>query len=151
MAQGTQRAADSLAEQLGKKVHEFGAAGDQLKCALVSDTFAASEAFTNFSQFTEVTGSGYTAGGNNVTNTFTRSNETSTLQVANTSWSQDASGPADIRCAVLYNSQAGVVGNDDVLTVIDLTSDGTTPISLQTGALNVNFSTNPTVTTAATT
>lgn len=143
MAQGTQRAADSVGLQTGKTIHDWDAAGDQFTVALVSDTYAASEAFTNISQFTKVTGGSYAD--NNVTKTFTRSDETSTLQVANTSWAQDGAGPTDIRCAVLFNSDAGAVGQDDVISVIDLTADGTTPISLQTGALNINFSTSPTL------
>ena len=152
MARGDARAADTLAEQFGKTVHSFGPAGDQLKAMLCSNTFAASEAFTNISQFTEVVGTGYTAGGNNITTTsFSRTDEVTTLQCADTSWAQNGAGPTDVRVCVLYNSAAGAVGNDDVLEVIDLTSDGTAPVSLQAGAINVNFSTNPTVQSQATT
>ncbi len=138
MAQGDQRAADSVSEQTGKKVFDYAA--DQLKVLLASDTFAACADFTDVTQFTEVTGTGYTAGGENTTGTWTRSanSDISELQAGDVSWAQDAGGPTDIRVAVLYSS---AVGADDVITVVDVTTDaGVTPVSLQAGALNVNFS-----------
>ena len=137
MPRGDQRAADSVSEQTGKKVFDY--AVDQLKVLLASDTFDACADFTDTTDFTEVTGTGYTAGGENTTGTWTRgaNSDISQLQAGDVSWAQNAAGPTDIRVAVLYSS---AVGADDVITVVDLTTDGTTPVSLVAGALNVNFS-----------
>ena len=146
MARGDQRAADSVSEQTGLKLQDYGV--DQLAVILVSDTFAASADFINISQFTEVStaGTSYT-GAQNTTGTWTRAalSDQTNLQAGNVSWAQDASGPVDIRCAVLHNTAAGVVGNGDVITVVDMTADGTTPVSLQAGALNVNFASSVTM------
>ncbi len=139
MARGDQQAANTVSEQTGKKIHDWSV--DTLVCALCSDTFAAVAAFTNFSQFTEVTGGAYAA--QNPTLTWTLSAAKSTLQLGNLVWAQDASGPQDVRIAVVYNST--VVGQDDVVTVVDLTTDGTTPIDLQAGPLAVNFASSPTL------
>lgn len=137
MARGDQRAADSVSEQTGLKNQDYGV--DQLQVALCSDTFAATADFINLSQFTQVaTGAGYT-GPLNTTGTWIRAanSDLTELQVGSVGWSQNAGGPADIRTAVLFNSAA--IGSGDVITVVDLTTDGTTPVSLVTGALNVNF------------
>ena len=148
MPLGAQRAADSVSEQTGLKLQDY--ANDQLAVILVSNPFASTADFINISQFTEVatTGTSYT-GAKNVTGTWTRdalSDETR-LEAGNVSWAQDAGGPTDIQCAVLHNKAAGVVGNGDVITVVDLTSDeGVTPVSLVAGALNINFASSVTMT-----
>lgn len=139
MAQGDQRAADSASEQIGKKVHDWVA--DTIQVALCSDTFAASAAFTNFSQFTEVAGGVYTA--QTPSKSFTRSGSKSTLQLGNLNWAQDPANPQDVRVAVAHNST--VAGNDDVVTVVDLTTDGSTPIDLQAVPLAINFASLPTL------
>lgn len=141
MARGDQFAAVSVSEQTGKTVHDYE--NDTFAVALCSNTAAAAANFTNISQFTKVTGGSYADQPNNPT--WTRAGDVSTLQAANVGFAQDAAGPEDIRTAVLFNTQAGVVGNDDVVTVVDLTTDGTTPISLRTGAININFGSSPTL------
>ena len=138
MARGDQLAADSVSEQTGLKLQDY--ANDQLAVMLASDTFAAAADFINISQFTEVSGTGYAR--QNTTGTWTRTgnSDISQLQAGDVSWAQNAGGPTDVRVAVLHNTAAGVVGNGDVITIVDMTADGTTPVSLQAGALNVNFS-----------
>lgn len=139
MARGDQFAAVSASEQTGKTVHDWE--NDTFSVTLCSDTFVAAANFTNISQFTPVTPSAVQP--NNPT--WTRSGANSTLQAPTVSFSQDAGGAEDIRTAVLHNTQAGVVGNDDVVTVVDLTTDGTTPVSLRTGAININFANSATL------
>lgn len=141
MARGSQQAADSVSEQSGKKIHDW--ALDTFEVLLASDTFAAAANFTNRIQFTEVTGGAYAAKPTAVT--WLRSGSNSTWQATSVTWATDASGPQDCRIAVVVNTQAGVVGNDDVLSIIDLTSDGTTPIDNQLNAIAVNFSSSPTI------
>ena len=148
MAKGTQRAADSVSEQTGLKLQDYGV--DQLAVILVSDTFAASADFINISQFTQVStgGTEYT-GAKNTTGTWTRSalSDITSLQAGTVQWGQDPAGPTNIQCAVLHNTAAGAVGNGDVITVVDLTDDnGITPVSLVAGALNVNFANSVTMT-----
>lgn len=135
---GDQQAANSLSEQTGLKLHDFVA--DGLLCALCSNTYAAAAAFTDFSQFTEVTGGTYAA--QTPTRSWTRSGGKSTLQLGNVSWSTDPANPQDVRTAVVYNP---VAASNDLITVVDLTADGTTPIDLQTDPLVVNFASSPTL------
>ena len=139
MARGDQQAANAASEQIGKKVHDWVA--DTLQVALCSDTFAAVAAFVNFSQFTEVTGGIYSA--QTPTKSFTRSGSKSTLQLGNLNWAQDPANPQDVRIAVVHNTT--VAGQDDVITVVDLTTDGTTPIDLQAAPLAINFASLPTL------
>ncbi len=140
MARGDQIAANSVSEQMGLKLQDY--AVDQLQVALCSDTFAAAALFTSLTQFTQVaTGAGY-AGPVSTTGTWVRSGSKSSLQAGDVSWAQNAGGPADIRIAVLFNS---AVITDDVLTIVDLTADGSAPVSLVAGPLSVNFATSVTM------
>ncbi len=140
MARGDSRGPDSVSEDQGEIRKDY--AGHVLKVALASDTFAASAAFVSFSQFTEVVGTGYTAGGETSNSTWVRAGNVTDLGMANVGWAQNAAGPTDIRVAVIYDDDASLAGSEDVITVIDCTSDGTTPVSLVAGALNINLSTN---------
>lgn len=141
MARGDSRGPDIVSEDQGETRKDY--AGHVLKVALCSDTFAASAAFISLSQFTEVAGAGYTAGGEISNSTWDRAANITDLNMANVGWAQNASGPTDIRTAVVYDSDASLGGVEDVITVIDLTTDGSTPVSLVAGALNINLSTNP--------
>lgn len=143
MARGDQRATNAVSEQLGNATQDYGS--DVIKVALCSDTYAASAAFTNFSQFTECSGTGYIAGGETSPATWTRSGSKSTLQLTTVSWSQNGAGPTDCRVAVAYNSDSGATDNDDVISVTDITVDGATAESLQVGPINVNYTTTPTL------
>ena len=141
MARGDSRGPDIVSEDQGETRKDY--AGHVLKVALASNTFAASAAFVSLSQFTEVVGTGYTAGGEISNATWDRTNNVTDLNMANVGWAQNAAGPTDIRTAVVYDDDASLAGSEDIITVIDLTTDGTTPVSLVAGALNINLSTNP--------
>ncbi len=140
MARGDSRGPDIVSEDQGEIRKDY--AGHVLKVALASNTFAASAAFVSFSQFTEVVGTGYTAGGETSNSTWVRAGNVTDLGMANVGWAQNAAGPTDIRVAVIYDDDASLAGSEDVITVIDCTSNGTTPVSLVAGALNINLSTN---------
>jgi hypothetical protein len=138
------RAANTVSEQTGKAVQDYDT--DTFAVTLCSDTFAASAAFTNISQFTAVASAGW---GESATKpndpTWTLAGADSTLQAVSVSWLQDANGPENIQVAVLHNTGAGA-GNDDVTNVIDVAAaNAGNPVSLRTGALNVNFSASPTL------
>lgn len=128
-----------MSEQTGLAVQDYGA--DAFEVLLASDTFADAAAFINRSQFTEVAGGAYVAQPTIVT--WSRVGDESTLQASNVAWPQDPSGPQDIRTAVLVNATA--VGLFDVITVVDLTADGTTPVDNQAVPININFALSPTV------
>lgn len=139
MARGAQVAANTVSEQIGKTTQNWST--DSYVVILCSDEFAAVAAFTNRSQFTEVSGGAYAPIA--ITQTFTRAGADSTFQATDVRWAIDASGPQDIRIAVVVNITA--VGQDDVLTVIDLTTDGTTPIDNQVDPISINFASSPTL------
>ncbi len=144
MAQGTQVAFDTLSEATGELIHDFTpTTGDTIKVALVSEAIGAITTQTNLSQLSEVTGTGYTAGGETSAITaWSRTGAVSSLGLSDVGWAQDPAGPTNIKTAIVWNSSK--VGQDDMLTFIDLTVDnGTTAISLIAGALNINLSTNP--------
>lgn len=91
--------------------------------------------------FTEVSGgTSYVAGGATLTCTWTESAGTVTFDSStNPSWSQDASGPTDIRYGIIYDDTDA---SDTALAYVDLTTsgDGTTAISLQTGDITITWS-----------
>ena len=144
MARGTQIAFDVFSEAPGETIHNLTpTTGDTIKVALVSNTAATLGAQTNLSALTEVTGgTEYVAGGaTSAITAWSRTGAVTSLGLSDVSWAQDASGPQDIRCAVVWNSSK--VGQDDLLTYIDLTLDGTTPVDLQAAPLSIDLSTNP--------
>ena len=119
-----------------------------LKCAFVSDSQATwtkatadprwgAGGSTNLST-NEVSGTNYTAGGNSCANPV--ASETGDVFTYDAddpaTWSQHASGPTNIKTAVLYIDDA----NDYAIGFIDMTTDsGTTAISLADGDITVSF------------
>lgn len=136
MPQGEQQASDIVTEQTGKVVHNW--VTDTLEVFLASNTYAAASGFTTKAQFTEVVGGAYAA--QPQTQTWIRSGPDTTLQGTNVTWGTDPAGPQDIRIAVLNNVTA-----NEVVSIIDLTADGTTPIDNQANAIAVNFASSPTL------
>lgn len=140
MAQGTLLFVDNFSESLSKGNHNLAPAGDTLKCMLVSEGISSVlTTSVDSSSFTEVTGgTSYTAGGFTLVQTLTETNGTTTFgSSANPAWTKDASGPTDIRTALIYNTTAA---SEDLIAYIDMTVDGgTTPISLQSGDISITF------------
>lgn len=130
MPQGTQQALDPVSEQMGLATENWTT--DVFEVRLMSDAYATAIGYTTLAQFTEVTGGAYAAQPCAVT--WGRSGSKSTLQAANVAWTQDPSGPQDIRTAALVN-----VTQNTVLTVTDLTTDGTTPLDNQAVPININY------------
>jgi len=122
---------------------------DSFKIMLVSDdidTILASTATPDSGDFTEVSGTNYTAGGETATINVTESGGTVTIALGSAvSWtSPGTGGPADIRSAILYSTTHS--GSQDAFCVWDMTTDsGTTPLDLDLGDITINAGTIATV------
>ncbi len=137
MAQGTSRAPDIISEDQGETRKDY--AGHAINVALCQDTFAASAAFVSYSQFNPCASVGGYSGPVTTPSTWTRAGAATSLGLDAVSFAQNASGPDTIRTAVIYDADASLSGVEDVITVVDLTTDGSTPVSLIAGALNINL------------
>ena len=111
----------SFKVELLQGVHNFSAAGgDTFKIALYDNNASFTAATTAYTTSDEITGSGYTAGGNTLTNIDpTSSGTTAFLDFADTTWS---AATITARGALIYNSS--VVGNPAV-AVLDFGADKT--------------------------
>ena len=126
--------------QLGAGEHDLNAA-DTIQCALVTNAVVptASTTTPTYSDFTEVSGTNYTAKGDEITTpTFTQvSGSTYKFDGDNVSWTQNAGGPTDIYYGIIFNDTNA---SDMAIGFIDMTVDGgTTPISLAAGNISVNW------------
>jgi len=136
MAQGDLTVFEEFALDIGKGVHDF--TSDTLKLALIDDSLAptaadATPAWGDYSA-NEVSGTGYTAGGKELTGvTFTEASGVATLDdTGNVTWSQNGAGPTDIYYAVLYNDDAA---SDQAICFIDMGG----PVSLVDGDVTVTW------------
>jgi len=115
---------------------------DNVNIRLISNSSLTAAATTPDSgDFTQVTGGTY-AEKTSVSKTWSESAGTATFALgANQTWTQDASGPTDIRYALVYS--ATHAGTEDAICLIDMTTggDGTTAISLQDGDITINSGT----------
>jgi hypothetical protein len=99
-------------------VHDFTAStGDVFKLALFTSSASLDASTTVYTTSGEVTGTGYTAGGNTLTNvTPVMSGTTCIIDFADTSWT---SSSLTARGALLYNSTEG----NKAVAVFDFGSD----------------------------
>ena len=111
----------SFKVELLKGVHNFSASGgDVFKIALYTSSATLDATTTAYSATNEVSGTGYTAGGNTLTNIEpTSSGTTAYLDFSDTTWS---TATITARGALIYNSSA--VGNPAV-AVLDFGADKT--------------------------
>lgn len=111
----------SFKVELLKGVHNFSASGgDTFKIALYTSSATLDATTTAYSATNEVSGTGYTAGGNTLTNIEpTSSGTTAYLDFSDTTWS---TATITARGALIYNSSA--VGNPAV-AVLDFGADKT--------------------------
>ena len=93
----------SFKQELLTATHNFTAStGDVFKIALYTSSATLGASTTAYSSTNEVTGSGYTAGGNTLTNvTPTTSGTTAFTDFADTTW---ASATITANAALIYNS-----------------------------------------------
>lgn len=131
MAQGTLTLFEEFSLQIANGTHDMD--NDTFKLALITTLPTASQATPALGDFTEVSGAGYTAGGQTLTTTWTEAGGTATFATdgSTITWSQNGSGPTNIVAGIIYNDTAA---GDPAICFIDFTTDnGTTPISLQDG------------------
>lgn len=131
MAQGTLRTFEEFRRDLGLGVHNLNT--DTFKISLHSVIPLVSAANPSYGDWTEVAGgNGYTTGGETLVTSYSEAAGTGNFVTDGSiiTWTKNLSGPTDIRAAVIYNSTS--VG-DEAVAFVDMTDDGSTPISLQDG------------------
>lgn len=136
MAQGDLTVFEEFRLYIGDGSHDLNS--DSFKVALITTLPLASAATPDLGDFTEVSGGGYTAGGEASAATWTETGGTATFDLADVSWTQNGSGPTNIVAALIYNTTHA--GTNDAIAFIDMTTDGgSTPISLQSGDISIAF------------
>lgn len=138
MARGDVTTFQEFRETIGDGTHDID--NDVWKIALITNGVVptAATATPALGDFTQVTGTNYTAGGETVTVTWTESGGTINFAITSASWTQHASGPTNIYYAIVYNDTATTPA-DAAIAFIDMTDDGgTTPISLVDGDITIN-------------
>lgn len=116
----TQAMATSFKQELLTGTHDFtNGTGDTFKIALFTSSATLGAATTAYSTSNEVSGTGYTAGGNTLTNvTPSSSGTTAFTDFADTTWS---SATITARGALIYNS----TDSNKAVVVLDFGSDKT--------------------------
>ena len=131
MAQGTLTLFEEFSLNIGDGTHDLAA--DTFKLALITTLPTASLATPALGDFTEVSGTNYTAGGETLTTTWTEAGGVSSLRHTGgtITWTQDVAGPDNIVAGVIYNDTN--VGKEAICFIDFTTDSGVTPISLQDG------------------
>lgn len=134
MARGDTSAFHKWKDDLYNGIYDI--TSDTLKWTLVTSLPVETQTTPTLSDFTEVAGSGFTAGGQAAVITTTESGGVKTLSMTNSIvWSKNDSGPTNIMAAILYNSTKA----DQAMLFIDMSSDsGVTPVSLQNGQISIS-------------
>ena len=116
----TQAMATSFKQELLTGTHDFtNSTGDTFKIALFTSAATLGAATTAYSTSNEASGTGYTAGGNTLTNvTPSSSGTTAFTDFADTTWS---SATITARGALIYNS----TDSNKAVVVLDFGSDKT--------------------------
>ena len=111
----------SFKKELLYGVHDFDlSSGDTFKIALYTNSASFNAATTAYTTSNEVTGTGYTAGGNTLTRVDpTSSGTTAFTDFADTTWS---SSTITARGALIYNDSAA---GDPAVIVLDFGADKT--------------------------
>ena len=99
-------------------------AASEYKVSLHTSTYSVSTAHEDFADLTnEVTGTNYTADGNALASvTVVESGGTTTVDAADTTWSQSGAGFSNARTAVLYHD-SGVDATSNLQAYIDFGGD----------------------------
>jgi len=116
------------------------AQADAWRLAFISDTYASISddlATPNISSVTVTSGGNVAASYLLASVAYTRA--TTVIKFDATDLAQilkNASNPADVRCAVIYNDTSAA---DDLVQIFDMTSDGTTPLDLVNNDFTFTF------------
>lgn len=133
MASGSLVVFDEYWQDVSNGVHNWSS--DTFKIALINNTVVPTRdtATPRLADFTEVSGTNYTAGGETLTMTTDESSDVNRFRHTGgtITWAQSGTGPTDIYYAIIYNDTAT---NDEACAFIDMTADnGTTPLSMVDG------------------
>lgn len=97
---------------------------DTFKCMLVTSSYTPSKSHSKRSDITnEVTGTGYTTGGNTATATVATINNTSNLQDISWSITSWTSSTITARGAVVYKARGGASSADELVGYLDFVTD----------------------------
>jgi hypothetical protein len=134
MAQGTATLFNEYSEALVRGTHAWGT--HTFKIALITTLPVATQATPTLSDFTEVSGGSYASV--TATVSISRTLGVTTIDITNNPvWSQDGSGPTNIKAALIYNDTSS---GDQAVLFIDMTTDsGTTAVSMQAGDVSLTF------------
>ena len=136
MAQGTMTLFEEFKDQMGEALHDFQSGGDTFKVGMITNAVVATAGDVTpvFGDYTEVSGTGYSAGGEAVANQDWSYVAGIAYYIGDDiSWAQNGAGPVDCYQAILYRSTGG-----KAIAFIDLTADGgSTPLSMQDGPIVV--------------
>ena len=137
MAQGDLVVFNEAKENIANGLIDLSATTD-FSCMLITTLPTAAALTPDTADFTEVSGTGYTAGGVALATTWSEATGTVTFDSSvNPSWSQNGAGPTNIVAALIYSETA--VG-EDAIAFVDMTTDGgSTPLSLQAGDITLTF------------
>ena len=119
---------DTFKEELLGGYHSFNASGDTpagstFKIALYSDSASLGTTTTAYTTSQEVSGSGYSAGGNTLTNTgVAKSTVTSYTDFSDTSWT---SASFTARGCLIYNSSTTAGSANRAVAILDFGADKT--------------------------
>lgn len=134
MAQGTLVVFEEFRLYIGNGDHDL--VSDSFKIALITTLPTAAAATPDLADFTEVTGTNYTAGGEASAVTYLEVGGVATFDMADVAWTQNGAGPTNIVAALIYNTTHA--GTNDAVAFIDMTVDaGSTPISLVDGDISL--------------
>lgn len=115
----TQALCTSFKEELLEGIHDFTTGGDTFKIALYTSSASLDASTTTYSTTNEVSGTGYTAGGNTLSNVNpTTSGTTAFVDFADTTFSDATITAAG---ALIYNS----TDSDRAVAVLDFGGDKT--------------------------
>lgn len=138
---------EEFGKDLSNKVHNLGS--DTFKVALIDNSTppTAADASPQWSDYSgnEVSGTGYTAGGETLSGTsIAEAGGVTTFDdTGNVTWSQDGAGPTNIYWAILYNDTAS---NDEAIGFLDMGG----AVSLQDGDVTITWNASGILTTTVT-
>lgn len=113
---------NSMLNDLARGAIDFDT--DTFKCMLVTSSYTPSKSHSKRSDITnEVTGTGYTTGGNTATATVSAINNTSNLQDIGWSITSWTSSTITARGAVVYKARGGSSSADELVGYLDFTTD----------------------------
>lgn len=132
MARGDSKAFGAYGYKLGTQ--SYNNSTDTFSYVFVTDTYASIDTTAvdpNLASYTQVPASGNYTGVTNLAGvTWVQAGEVSTLDYNDITIASDGANPTTVRCMLIINDTSA---GDDAVRVVDITTDGTTPVDLTQG------------------